>query len=368
MSGVLVLVTGTGRSGTSTITGTLHHLGLYVPGPYLGANKSNPKGFFESSWAVRFHKRLTKKARINEVDSRPYAFDRVQAAITPEVRAELVAFLAEHAAEHDQVVVKDPRTAWVQALWKDAAAEAGLEIRYLTMLRHPAEVVGSRTTYYANPADDAARRRYETFNVARWVNCSLVSERETRGEPRTFVRYTDLLEDWRPVVARVRDELGLRLNTDLAVGEHHPVDDFIDPDLRRHKVTWDELDTPKPLESIAEEVWQDLMVLHDEAGVNDMASQDLDRLSGRYERLYQDSLALSHEAIEEVKEEAQKLGAQRVRERQRERERQQREPRQGPPRIDEAGGRQLATELAKRVKRRVKDQQERVRRHLPERG
>jgi hypothetical protein len=58
MAGVLVLITGTGRSGTSTMSGTLHHLGLHVPGPYLGSNESNPKGFFESRWAVRFHKRL----------------------------------------------------------------------------------------------------------------------------------------------------------------------------------------------------------------------------------------------------------------------------------------------------------------------
>ena len=62
MGGVLVLVTGTGRSGTSTISGTLHHLGLAVPGPFLGANKSNPKGFFESTWAVEFHQKIARAA------------------------------------------------------------------------------------------------------------------------------------------------------------------------------------------------------------------------------------------------------------------------------------------------------------------
>jgi hypothetical protein len=77
----LVLITGTGRSGTSTMAGTLHHLGLAVPGPYLGANDSNPKGFYESRWATRFHKRITAAARIHDMDSRPTAFDRVQAAV-----------------------------------------------------------------------------------------------------------------------------------------------------------------------------------------------------------------------------------------------------------------------------------------------
>lgn len=351
MTGVLVLVTGTGRSGTSTIAGSLHHLGLYVPGPYLGANRSNPKGFFESRWSVDFHKRITKAARINDFDSRPTAFARAQEAVTPEMRAELVEFLRGHAAEHDQIVVKDPRTAWTQALWKDAAAEAGLDIRFLSMLRHPAEVVGSRTTYYANATDEAARRRYETFNVARWVNGSLVSERGTRGDVRTFVRYTDLLEDWRPVIARVRDELGLRLNTDLDPAEQHPVDEFIEPGLRRHKVTWDELEVPTELQDIAETVWQDLMVLHDHAGTDAAASADMDLLSARYERLFTESDAISHDATEEAKEQARRAGAKKARE---SLATKQPAP-QAPPgvRLDEAGGRELVKALGRRMRARL---------------
>src|SRR4051794_7946109 len=202
MSGLLVLVTGTGRSGTSTIAGTLHHLGLSVPGPLLGANESNPRGFFESRWATKFHTGLAESAKINPFDSRPWAFDRAQAAITPRMRRRLVQFLAEHAGQ-PQVVIKDPRSVWTQALWKEAAAEVGLDIRYISMLRHPAEVVGSRTTYYAR-GDEGKLREYATFNVARWMNSSLISERETRGDRRSFVQYTELLEDWRPVLARVR--------------------------------------------------------------------------------------------------------------------------------------------------------------------
>lgn len=84
MSGVLVLVTGNGRSGTSTMSGLLHHLGLSVPGPYVGANDSNPKGFFESRWSVRFHNSLISDAGVNIFDSRPEAFDRIQAKVTLE--------------------------------------------------------------------------------------------------------------------------------------------------------------------------------------------------------------------------------------------------------------------------------------------
>jgi hypothetical protein len=234
------------------MSGTLDHLGLHVPGPYLGANKSNPKGFFESRWSVQFHKRITSGAGINDFDSRPDAFALAQAAVTDELRTELREFLARESREHDQVVVKDPRSVWAQRVWREAAERAGLEITYISMLRHPAEVVGSRTTYYATPADEAARHSYETFNVARWVNSSLVSERETRGQRRAFVSYVDLLHDWRPVLVGLAQDLGLSYDVDVAGGESSSVDEFIDPGLRRHQVTWDDLGVPEDLRSIAE--------------------------------------------------------------------------------------------------------------------
>ena len=249
----LVLITGTGRSGTSTMSGTLHHLGLSVPGPHFGANESNPKGFFESRWAVRFHKSLAEAAGIDQFDARPQAMAYARSATTDTFRTRLVERLTRWADE-DQVVVKDPRSVWAQQLWCDAAAEVGREIRYVSMLRHPAESIGSRSTYYvAEGSSDERRRAYEILSTVRWINAQLVSERETRGRTRAFVRYTDLLRDWRPVAARLRDELGLRLNTDLGP-ERHPVDDFIEPALRRHSVGWEGLRVPAPLVELAEEI------------------------------------------------------------------------------------------------------------------
>ena len=99
MSGALVLITGTGRSGTSTVSGSLFHLGLHVPGPFLGANESNPKGFFESKWAVKFHKQITRTARINDFDGRPDALHRAQDAVTPALREQLVSFLRESSSD-----------------------------------------------------------------------------------------------------------------------------------------------------------------------------------------------------------------------------------------------------------------------------
>jgi hypothetical protein len=314
VTGSLVLITGTGRSGTSTMSGALHHLGLFVPGPYLGANESNPKGFFESSWAVRFHKQIARAAGINDFDSNPNAFSRVQAALTQEHRASLCDFVRKQAAVSDQVVVKDPRSVWVQALWRDAAEAAGLRIKYLSMLRHPAEVVGSRTTYYANTSDERQRRRYETFSVARWVNSSLVNELQTRGQPRAFVSYVDLLADWRATVRRVGQELRLHYpQGPRDAQEQHALDDFVDPGLRRHTVTWDELDVPLPLRDLAQDVWDAVVPLARPGAVDTDSSAALDELAPAYQRLFEQSADIAHDATEEARYEARRAGAREAR-------------------------------------------------------
>ena len=173
-----------------------------------------------------------------------------------------------------------------------------MEIVFISMLRHPAEVVGSRTTYYANPEDAEAQRSYATFNVARWVNSTLVSERETRGRRRAFVSYVDLLTDWRPVLAGLADDLGLTYDVDVAGGEASGVDDFIDPDLRRHAVTWDDLEIPEDLRTLAQAVWDDLLVLQAGHGADADASADLDVQSERYQELFRTAADISHDALE----------------------------------------------------------------------
>lgn len=304
----LVLITGTGRSGTSTMSGTFHHLGLHVPGPYLGANESNPKGFFESRWAVRFHKAIAESAGINDFDGRPHAFDRAQAAITPAMREELRDFLRRRGEGRDSIVVKDPRSVWAQREWRAAAEDTGLRIRFVSMLRHPAEVVGSRATYYASD-DEQKRRAYEIFSVGRWINNSLISERETRGDLRAFVSYPDLLTDWRATVSRLAEDLDLPLADRLTPEAEAAVDEFIDPALRRHAVTWADLDVPAELQDLAERTWDCLGRVAAAHGRDERASTELDDLAGRYERLFLQAAAIAHDAIDEARKDRRAAAA-----------------------------------------------------------
>jgi hypothetical protein len=309
-SRVLVLVTGAARSGTSAAAGVLHHLGLDVPGPFLNANESNPKGFYESRWAVKFHNRLIAAAGVSQVDGRPEAFDRIQAVVDDSTRAHLTGFLARH-QEAPQLVVKDPRSVWVQQLWRDAAAGADREVRYLTMLRHPAEVVSSRITYYAGypgAASATEPRERASLNLMRWINLSLVGERETRGERRSFVEYADLLADWRPTMIRVASELGVVYDPSADV-RPHPVDQFLDPELRRHEPSWAEVPVPDLLREIAEETWAHQSTLATREGSDADAEAGLDRLAERYRQLVDEAHLVSQEAQQEAVRVARAAGA-----------------------------------------------------------
>ena len=77
----LVLVAGSGRSGTSLFTGILQRLGFLVPQPEVPADETNPRGFAESQWVVDFHTKLLREARVQVADARPVGVGRHRAGV-----------------------------------------------------------------------------------------------------------------------------------------------------------------------------------------------------------------------------------------------------------------------------------------------
>jgi hypothetical protein len=280
----LLLVAGAGRSGTSTVAGILRRVGLQVPQPEVVTDETNPRGFGEPQWVVDFHDDLLGHARVQVSDARPEAWERAGVfAERPGARGKLGRWLEQQLAESDQVLVKDPRLAWFLSLWTAAAREHGAVPTFLTMLRPPAEVVGSKRTYYNDRLQDAA-------GVAAWLNMMVGTERATRGAPRTFVRYHDLLDDWAPVVEGALSDLGLRGTIDDQA--RADVDGFVDPGLRRVQLTWDDLDLPERLASLARDAWEALDALATD-GADADAMARLDRVHDEYAAYYRECEGVS---------------------------------------------------------------------------
>jgi hypothetical protein len=299
----LVLVVGVGRSGTSLLSGILGQLGLHIPKPEVQADDTNPRGFGEPRWAVDFHTRLLRSRRVTINDSRPAAFATMaKLAENRDVRAELHAWLGGQLAENRAIVVKDPRTAWFLPLWTACAQELGVTPDFVTMLRHPAETLTS------------ARKSYGTWQplssrAGAWVNVSLETERATRGAHRAFIRYDDLLADWRREVTRLGELIGMPELAAPDAAKADGVDEFVDPTLHRNRVGWDDLDGPVParLRDLAETAWERLLVLTRDDDPAALAALDQSREA--YAALYGEAEELVHSSISAVRRRRPKRAA-----------------------------------------------------------
>ncbi len=290
--GRLILVAGSGRSGTSTMTGTLAMLGAHVPQPEVPADDTNPRGFFEPQWLVEHHQALLGAAGVPVSDARPAAaVDAAAAAATESAQEQRRRWATAALSAAPHVVLKDPRISWFLPAWQQTARLLGVDAGVVVMLRHPAAVVESKTaSYHRRP--DGSRRAGDVGDAARvagWVNVLLLVEQAARAGPNVFVRYDDVLADWRSVAGRVTTALGLHLSGWDGRTEAE-VDGFVNPDLRHTAGTsWADLDVPVRLRDLAEETWRLLGGLGDGQRSGADRAAAFDALRADYDAMYDEA-------------------------------------------------------------------------------
>jgi len=286
----LVVVAGSGRSGTSLFSGILQRLGYHVPQPEVPADETNPRGFAESQWVVDFHTHLLRTARVQVSDARPAAWAlTAEVGLDDGVRRELREWLEPQFRVAPHLIVKDPRLSWFLPLWRGCAEDLGVSPRFVTMLRHPAAVIDSKQRWYGEWQGDVAR-------AAGWVQQTLFTERATRDSPRVFVRYDDLLEDWTRTVAAAGEALDLAPVRDAPAQAMREVHAFVDRKLSRSRPEWGALELPAALRAQADEVWALVSRLAEEsAGADDAAR--LDAVRAAYAGLYAEAEAIAQSSI-----------------------------------------------------------------------
>lgn len=288
----LVLVAGSGRSGTSLFAGIMQRLGCTVPQPEVPADETNPRGFAESQWVVDFHTRLLRRAGVQVADGRPEAWAlTARAGLDAAVTDELRAWLETQFSGTDELIVKDPRLSWFLPLWRRCAADLGVEPRFATMLRHPAAVIDSKERWYGGWQGQVAR-------AAGWLNQTLFTERATRDAPRVFIRYDDLLEDWTRAVGDAGEALDLDLVRRASPASMRRAHELVDKGLRRSRADWGRLTVPEPLRTHADEAWVLVSRLagEDEGDRAEICGR-LDELRGIYTDLFAEAEAIVHSSI-----------------------------------------------------------------------
>lgn len=304
----LLLVVGSGRSGTSVLAGLLSRLRFSVPQPEVAADESNPRGFGEPQWVVDFHTQLLKDARAQTTDARPGAWAMAgQRCYDQPSRDVLRRWLAREFNVSDNVLIKDPRLLWFVPLWRHVGQDLGAQVRFVTMLRHPAEVVQSKETWYEGMSNPANR-------LAGWVNTMLYTERATRDDRRAYVEFTDLLTDWTLSVARTGDTLGLHVLHQCSTQEMREANAVVEPRLHRSKATLDDLEVPEDLRVFAQRVWDELLVIAAADTADPTAAQQrLDRIRQDYITWYEQIEAVAYSSIVAAHRYGMRRGIRRAR-------------------------------------------------------
>lgn len=213
----IIFVFGTSRSGSSALTRVLSLCGAALPLDLLGPGKGNELGH----WEPRLAKELNDAILARHDSSWHDPTFRLQAeAFEKREREDIIeqiGYLLQAYPPEPLVVVKEPRIVALADFWLEAVRRAGLTAKFVIPVRHPNEAAASLTQ-----RDEMSPH----LANALWLKYNLLAEQKSRGFPRVFVEYGNLLRDWRREVARVADALDI----DLSNRDEAGIDAFVDPD------------------------------------------------------------------------------------------------------------------------------------------
>lgn len=195
-----LVVTGMHRSGTSATTRVLSLLGVALPRHLMTPQADNPNGFWESDIAVALNDELLAELGASWDDALTFLNPRAALAADEGVLLRMRRVLKADYENAGPIVMKDPRAAVLLDPWLVALERGRYAPRVVICIRNPLEVAASL----------AARNGFTTGrSLLLWLSYFLAAEKSSRDYPRAFVRYDELLDDWRAVMRRVQTTLDL---------------------------------------------------------------------------------------------------------------------------------------------------------------
>lgn len=143
----MIIVTGSGRSGTSAVARLLHESGLSAGHDLIDADESNAEGYFEERAIVGVNDHILFDAGMKEWFAVASRRELLEAAASHE--SEMRALIRSATP-----VWKDPRFCWTLEAWLELMY---LKPRLVVCVRSPSEVVASTLKYYGQVSEEAVR-------------------------------------------------------------------------------------------------------------------------------------------------------------------------------------------------------------------
>jgi GT2 family glycosyltransferase/glycosyltransferase involved in cell wall biosynthesis len=188
------LVLGMHRSGTSVLARLLAAAGANPGERLVPGSHGNEDGHWEDAFAVETNERLLSALGYRWDDLRPLPGDWMRLEAAGFARAQIRDYLRSNLSKRPLWAIKDPRMCLFAELWLDAFAEEGCRPSVLLLGRHPQEIAGSLAV-----RDGMANGKAMLL----WLRHVLDAEHATRGLPRAFIGYDELLADPAGVMRRI---------------------------------------------------------------------------------------------------------------------------------------------------------------------
>ena len=226
-----IVVLGMHRSGTSALTRMISLLGATLPKRLMPASDANPRGYFESQAIFELHEALLRSAGTSWFDLASFPTDWLDSPVADDWVGRFADAVASEFEDSALFVLKDPRISRLLPIWSRVFERLEVEPSYVIAVRNPLEVAASL---------NRAEGTDESKALLLWLQYFLEAERRTRGATRCFVRYDDLLSDWRAVAESIASSADIVFPRRGRMADAE-IDDFLTRDLRRNRALDDEL-------------------------------------------------------------------------------------------------------------------------------
>lgn len=246
-----VLVVGMHRSGTSALTRVINLMGAALPQELYPYDFGNPTGHWEPNRVFQIHEAVfaALQSAHDDVLSLPEGwFDSPDAA---PFEAKILQFLQSNFSESGLFVIKDPRLCVLLPLWQKPLEQFDTEVKCVLPIRNPIEVAASL---------QARNGWHPSKGLLLWLKHILDAERYSRCYQRTFIQYESLLANWQNIVQNLSEKLDITWpNYTLRIEDD--VNQFLQPALRHHQVSIEELNIRSDIADWVKQAYQALQTI-----------------------------------------------------------------------------------------------------------
>ncbi|MBI5285271.1 MAG: sulfotransferase [Chloroflexi bacterium] len=195
----MILICGSGRSGTSAVARLLHEAGISMGNDLIEPDEFNAEGYFEERGVVRMNDALLNDVKLHTWFATASRQDILAAA---RARGDGMRELAAQATP----AWKDPRFSWTLEAWMEVLPE---KPRVIVCLRSPAEVVASTLRYYGLSGDEPTRAVEHTWRAQYERLLDVIAE---YGLEAIGIEYGALFDDPAAAIAPLERFVGRKLD------------------------------------------------------------------------------------------------------------------------------------------------------------